>query len=395
MREETITLSMKDQNKVHVLSRWSEGLLEFNEALQSLNCSPRTLFRWKSTYLKQGPAGLIHGNRGKVSPKRVDPDVVTHILKLRSERYGDINDTHLCEKLNAENIKIGRSTLQRLLRSHGVLPKRKRRTKRYHCRRDPKASFGMMLQLDASHHQWFGTLGPKLALHGAIDDATGFVWAYFEEQETTHGYFEVMRQVFSDKGLPMSLYTDRHSIFHPIEQKDCAESQRQNLKAQTQFGRAMEELGIKIIPAYTPQAKGRIERVWQTFQDRLVVELRLAGIQDEESAQIFLQSYLKNHNAQFGKAPKSKESLFRKAPAKAILDDILCRKEFRVVQNDHTVNYQSRILQIPKHKIFKNLVKKTVEVWDRADGILKIAYQNQVVATFKPQTEEVLFLSAA
>lgn len=396
MKKEFITLSMKDQNKAHIITRWSEGLLESTEALQSLGCSRRTMFRWKSAYLGQGPAGLIHGNRGRINQQKIETKIVRQILQLRQQIYGEINDTHFCEKLKSDHkITIGRSTLQRVLRAHGVAPKRKRRQKRYHSRREPKASLGMMLQLDASHHRWFGDFGPELALHGAIDDATNTVWAVFEETETTYGYFELMRTVFVNHGLPLSLYTDRHSIFYPVLEKQCQESQRRNLVPETQFGRAMRELGIQTKRAYTPQAKGRIERVWQTFQDRLVVEMRLAGIRDKKSAQGFLKSYLQKHNVQFGKKPKASESLFRKAPAKTILDDILCRKEFRVVQNDHTVSYQSRILQIPQPKMIRNLAKKTVEIWDRPDGIIKIAYQNQIIACFKPQIEEELLLTAA
>lgn len=396
MKKEFITLSMKEQNKVHVLSKWSEGLLESREALQSLDCSRRSLFRWKAAYLKQGPAGLIHGNRGKANSNRVDDKIISQILKLRLQVYGEINDTHFCEKLNIDQrIDIGRSTLQRVLRAHGVAPKRKHRPKRYHSRREPKAALGMMLQLDASHHEWLGPLKPWMTLHGAIDDATGTMWAVFEDTETTHGYSELMRSVFNDKGMPLSLYTDRHSIFYPTLEKLSAEEQRRGLPAESQFGRAMRELGIQMKKAYTPQAKGRIERVWQTFQDRLVVEMRLAGIQDKASAQIFLKTYLEKHNVQFGKAPRLKESLFRTPPPKTILDDIFCRKEFRVVQNDHTVSYQSRILQIPKPKTWRNLTKKTVEIWDRPDGIIKIVYQNQIVACFKPQTEEMILAEAA
>jgi transposase len=396
MKREFITLSMKDQNKVHVLSRWSEGLLETRQAFESLDCSRRSLFRWKAAYLKQGAAGLIHGNRGRASPNCISAKIIRQILKLRLEIYGNINDTHFCEKLNTdEGIAIGRSTLQRVLRSHSVAPKRKRRPKRYHSRREPKEALGMMLQLDASYHEWLGPLKPKMALHGAIDDATGIMWAVFEDMETTHGYLELMRSVFDDKGMPLCLYTDRHSIFYPTMEKLNPEEQRRGLQPESQFGRAMRELGIQMKKAYTPQAKGKIERVWQTFQDRLVIEMKMAGIQDKASAQMFLKGYLKQHNAKFAKKPKSKESLFRKPPGKTILDDIFCRKEFRVVQNDHTVSYQSRILQIPRPKTFKNLAKKTVEIWDRPDGIIKIAYQNQIVACFKPQPEEVLLMSAA
>lgn len=396
MERKEITLTMEEQNKIRVIGLLSEGRLDIGEASRTLGCSERTFYRWKARLLSLGPSGLIHGNRGCKSRRKTPVGTVLKILKLRQDRYSNANDTHFKEMLEKEQgIKIGRSTLRRILRSHGVDPKRKRRAPRHRSRRERKEAFGIMLQLDASHHKWLGDFGPWLALHGAIDDATGHVWAVFEDRETTYGYYLLMREVFMSHGLPLSLYTDRHSIFYPVEQKLDVEAQRRGQIPESQFGRAMRELGIKMIAAYTPQAKGRIERLWATFQDRLVEEMRLAGIRTKEEAKKFLPGYLKHHNKKYAVAPRVRESVFLKSPSKSILDDILCHKEFRVVGLDHTVQYKSRVLQIQKSKGWRTLAKKTVEVWDRPDGIIKIVYQGKILQVFNPQIEEVLYQSAA
>lgn len=394
--KENITLTMKEQNKIRTLSLVLDGQLRFEKALEILRCSERTLYRWKSRLKKEGPSGLIHGNRGQSPAHKIEESLVMKILKLHKDCYYDANDTHFKELLERhEHIQIGRSTLRRILRVHGVTAKRKRRPPRYRARRPRKESFGAMLQLDASHHQWFGPLGAWLVLHGAIDDATNEVWACFEEAETTHGYFELMRQVFESQGLPLSLYTDRHSIFYPVAAKLGEEEQRQGLiKSESQFGRAMRELGIQMIPAYSPQAKGRIERLWQTFQDRLAVEMRLASIRNKQQAQTFLKEYLKRHNTQYAINPRQRNPVFRSCPRKTVLDDILCHKEFRVVKNDHTVSYYRRTLQIPRPKGWRSLAKKTVEVWERPDGIIKIALEGKVLQTFKQPTEGAYDIAA-
>jgi transposase len=390
MKEE-ITLHMKEQNKIQVIALLSEGRMELSKAQEILQCSERSLYRWKACLSREGPAGFVHGNKGQKSPHKTLDRVRDLILKLRKELYQDTNDSHFNEFLaGTHGIKIGRSTLRRILRSHDVPAKQKRRPPRFRTRRERKEAFGAMLQLDASYHQWFGALGPWLTLHGAIDDATSTVWAVIEERETTNGYFELLRCVLGERGLPLSLYTDRHSIFYPVMEKLCDEGQRRGEKSESQFGRAMRELGVTLIPAYTPQAKGRIERLWRTFQDRLVVELRLAEIRDKAGMQKFLPGFLQRFNQKYALPAKQRDPVFRISPRKTVLDDIFCRKEFRVVNNDHTVSYNNRILQIQRSKGWRTLAKKTVEVWDRQDGLIKIAYGGQVLQTFQPNIEEVL-----
>ena len=185
-----------------------------------------------------------------------------------------------------------------MLRKVGIPPKRKRRRVKYRKRRERKDAFGMMLQIDASPHDWLEGRGPWLTLVGAVDDATGYGWSRFVTAETTWAYLNLMREVISSHGLPLSLYSDRHSIFHPLREPTIIE-QLKNIQPLTQFGRAMNELGITITKAWSPQAKGRIERFFGFLQDRLVVELRLAGAKSMEEANQVLDAFLPEYNRQF------------------------------------------------------------------------------------------------
>lgn len=387
---------MKEQNKIKVLSLIMDGQMSFEKGMEILQCSKSTLYLWKRRLQELGPSGLIHQNRGRSHVNKTSDELTQKIIRLHREKYYDANDTHFTELLaKYEGIKIGRSTVQRILRGNGIKAKRKRRRVKCRTRRVRKENLGAMLQLDASYHQWLGPMGPWFTLHGAIDDATNRVWVWVENQETTHGYYELMRLVFADGGLPLSVYTDRHSIFYPVMEKQCRELQLRGEESKSQFGRAMSELGIEMIKAYTAQAKGRIERLWETLQDRLMVEIRLAGLRTMAEVQGFLPGFTKEFNGQFAIAAEQAKSVFRKSPRVEILDDILCRKEFRVVANDHTVSYQGIEYQIPRPKGWRTLAKKTVEVWDRPDGILKIVYEGKIILTTKMNTEDAFQVNAA
>lgn len=318
------------------------------------------------------------------------------VLRLKETLYMNTNDVHFCELLKEHHgLRIGRETLRSLLRAHGVLAKNRRRPRKYRGRRQRKEALGAMVQIDASCHEWLGPMFPKLTLHGGIDDATNHTWAVFEDVECTFGYYNLAREIFGSHGLPLSLYSDRHTIFYSPETPSVSEQMKGLNKHYTQFGRAMKELGIEMIPAYSPQAKGRIERLWRTLQDRLAVELQMEGFRDKAGAQNFLRGFLVRFNKQFALKPRLVEPCFRKSPRPHVLDDILCLKENRVVNNDHTVSYQGRILQIPKPKGWRTFAKKRVEVWERQDGKIKIALDGKILATFEPLIEETLLDSAA
>jgi len=376
---------MKEVNRLKVLQGYMDGKIGIEEASRILKRRPRSVYRMVSKLRRKGPEGVLHGNRNKVSPRRVPDSLRKKLIAFAQGKYRDINDTHLCEILSeAEGIVIGRETLRGILRKGGIPSKRKLKRRKYRSRRERKEAFGMMLQIDASPHDWLEGRGPWLTLMGAKDDATGYVWAHFEEAETTWGYLDLMGEVITTHGVPLSLYADRHSIFHTTREPTIIE-QLKNLIPLTQFGRAMEELGISLIKAWTPQAKGRIERQWGTFQDRLVVALRLAGAKSLEQAREVLKSFLKDYNQRFCVVPKQAAAVFRKAPPRAVLHKILCLKETRMVKKDHTVSFDGLVLQIPFSKRYPCMADGQVDVRQYRDGHIEIVYRDSVVARFSSE----------
>ena len=378
-------LTMKEVNKLRVVQGYMDGKIEMEEASRILKRHPRSMYRMVAKVRAKGPEGVLHGNRNKVSRRRVPESTRKKIIEMTLGKYRDINDTHLWEILNeAEGIRMGRETLRGILRKGGIVAKRKVKRRKYRSRRERKEAFGMLLQVDASPHDWLEGRGPWLTLVGSIDDATGYVWAQFEEAETTWGYLDLMEEVFHTHGLPLSLYADRHSIFHTTREPTIIE-QLKDVVPLTQFGRAMEELGISLIKAWTPQAKGRIERLWGTFQDRLVVVLRLAGAKNREQAREVLKHFLKEYNRRFCLLPKQATAVFKKAPPAVVLHKILCLKETRVVKKDHTVSFEGLVLQIPPSKMYPCLADRKVNVREYRDGHIEIVYRDTVVARFSSE----------
>lgn len=378
-------LTMKEVNRLRVLQGYMDGKMFIEETARILKRSLRSVYRMLAKVRKRGPEGVLHGNRNKLSPRRVPEAIRKKVIGLALGKYRDVNDTHLCEILSkAEGIVMGRETLRGILRKEGIPSKRKVKRRKYRSRRERKEAFGMMLQLDASPHDWLQGRGPWLTLLGAKDDATGYVWAHFEEAETTWGYLDLMGEVISTHGVPLSLYADRHSIFHTTREPTIIE-QLKDVVPLTQFGRAMEELGISVLKAWTPQAKGRIERQWGVFQDRLVVELRLAGANTLEQAREVLKRFLKDYNERFCRLPKQSAAVFRKAPPKAVLHNILCLKETRMVKKDHTLSFGGLVLQIPFCKKYPCIADRQVDVRQYRDGHLEIGYRGSIVARFSPE----------
>lgn len=253
-------------------------------------------------------------------------------------------------------------------------------------RRERMPREGMLLQTDGSRHDWLEERGPKLTLIGLIDDATNFVpEGFFNEQETTMGYFKLFYETFSKKGLPLSIYADRHMIFKTYREPTL-EEQLQNKKPETQIGRALRELGITLIPAYSSQAKGRIERLWGTFQDRLVSELRLAKAKTKQEANRVVKKFLPDYNRRFMKEPKDPVSAWRPLPKGIDLLQILCVKEQRVVANDNTVSYNGVTFQIPSSSRRDTFAKAKVEVRFLLTGEIQIYCKEQCVAKFPLNT---------
>ena len=269
-------MTSREQGRAMVLVQVAGGALTVADAAALLSLSERQVWRLRAGFERDGPAALVHANRGRPSPGRLPDATRDRILGLASGRYADINDTHLAELLaEREGIMIGRSSLQRLLRAAGRPSPRRRRAPRHRSRRDRMPAEGLLLQLDGSRHDWLGDRGPRLTLVGAVDDATGaLVAATFREQEDAAGYLVVLRDTVRRHGIPAAVYRDRHSIFETSDRGLLTlEEQLVDRRLPTQVGRAFDELGITSIAAGSPQAKGRVERAWGTLQDRLVIEL--------------------------------------------------------------------------------------------------------------------------
>ena len=326
-RKEQYHMTEKEMVRLKVAERLIEGQMKIEEAARILNISTRQAIRIKGRVKKIGPEAAIHGNRERKPKNATEDNVKDLVVELKKDRYGKANFTHFAELISEnEKIHLSRPTVHRILTRAGIKSTRKKKKIRAHHYRKRMDCPGAMVQLDASPYPWLG--GEKLNLHGAIDDASGNVLGlYLAKEECLEGYFEVARQMIKGSGIPVSTYNDRHTILvSPKKAKLSIDDQLEGkIEPYTQFSAAMDELGITMIAAGTPQAKGRIERLWGTLQDRLVVEFALNGIKDTDSANLFMAKYMAKYNRKFSVKPKG-EPVFRKLSKGIDIDYILCRK---------------------------------------------------------------------
>lgn len=288
------------------------------EAAEVLGLSLRHVRRILAAYRKEGAVALAHGNRGRKPHHALGPDLKRQVLGLIQSTYAGCNTQHFTELLaEREGMVLSRSSVRRILLEAGIRSPRKRRPPKHRSRRERYPKEGMLLQIDGSRHDWLEGRGPWMSLIGAIDDATGNVlYALFREQEDAQGYFLLLRQIVESYGIPLALYHDRHGIFERSKNEpESLEEQLEGRRLPTQFGRLMEELGITSIPSRSPQARGRIERLWGTFQDRLVSELRLAGAKGKEEANQVLWRFLPRYNQRFAIPATEPGSAFRQPGA--------------------------------------------------------------------------------
>jgi transposase len=374
MNWETFRLSQKELQRVAVISSCIQGILTCARAAELLDLSPRHIKRLKTRYRQGSAAALAHVSRGRPSPRRLPESRRARILELARTRYAGFNDHHLCEKLGeVEGLSLGRETLRRLLRAAGMGSPRKRRTPSHRLRRLARAREGEMLLLDASLHHWLEDRGPQLTLLGFLDDATRkVIAAEFFLGEEARGYFRLLQRLLRRHGIPLSLYGDRHSIFVRNDDHWSLEEQLAGKRQPTQFGRALAQLGITYIAANSPQAKGRIERLWGTFQDRLTSELRLAGATDLHGANLVLRRFLPDYNRRFGRAPRQSETAWRPAPED--LDRICCFVHQRSVSNDNVVQWDGRAFRIPPHPKRFSFAGAKVQIYESLEGKVSIYY---------------------
>jgi transposase len=376
MKRETIHLSQKELQRVAVISSCLQGTLTCARAAELLDLTPRHVKRLKARYRQGSAAALAHVSRGRPSPRRLPEPLRARILALARTRYAGFNDHHLCEKLGeVEGLWLGRETLRRLLRAAGLGSPRQRRAPAHRLRRLSRAREGEMLLLDASLHGWLENRGPQLTLLGFLDDATRKVLAAeFSPTEDARGYFRLLHRLLRRYGVPLSLYGDHHSIFVRNDDHWSVEEQLAGKRQPTQFGRALAQLGVTYIAANSPQAKGRIERLWGTFQDRLTSELRLAGATDLHGANAVLRRFLSDYNRRFGRAPRESETAWRSAPAD--LDRICCFVHQRSVSNDNVVQWDGRCFQIPPQPKRFSFAGAKVQIYESLQGKISIYHAN-------------------
>jgi transposase len=391
--EASIILNGTEQKRLLVLNAVVAGQSTVAEAAASLGLSDRQARRVLAAYRREGAATLAHGNRGRRPAHATSQDVAQQVVALAQTTYRGCNQQHLRDLLEErEGIVLARATVHRLLVAAGVLAPPARRPPQHRRRRERRQQAGQLVQIDGSPHAWLEERGPRLTLLAGIDDATGRMEAaVFRAQEDAQGYFLLLWQLVEQHGRPLALYHDRHTIFRaprtPAEQQesqhglDAVADALAGRPPRTQFGRAVEDLGITSIAARSPQAKGRVERLFGTLQDRLVAELRLAGVDSLEAANAFLPHYLARFNAQFAVPAASAASAYRPLEPTQELAAICCFRYARVVAADNTVTFGAHRLQLQAGPLRRSYAQATVEVQERLDGSLVVAYGGQCLHT--------------
>jgi hypothetical protein len=315
-----------------------------------------------------------HANRGRPSPRRLPSDVRQAVIRLARTTYAGFNDHHLCEKLcEVEGFSLSRESLRRLLREAGLGSPRKRRAPAHRQRRLRSAREGELVQLDGSPHDWLEGRGPRLTALGLQDDASGKILAaQFFPSESAHGYLTLLRQLLRRHGIPLAFYGDHSGIFVRNDDFWSVEEQLAGKRQPTQFGRALEQLGITFIAARSPQAKGRVERLWGVLQDRLASELRLAQAGDLDSANSVLRVFITDYNRRFARRPRETQTAWRTAPEN--LERICCFVHQRLVSNDNVVQWEGQRLQIPQQGQRFSFAGAKVHIYQALDGRVSLFY---------------------
>jgi transposase len=348
--------------------------------------SPRQVRRLRAAYQREGLAAVVHGNQGRAPANRTDPADVERIVQLAGPggKYHDLNTCHLQELLaREEQIAIGRSTLDRLLKQAGLRQATAVAAPVQRRRRERRPAEGLLLQIDGSPYAWLEGRAAQACLLGAIDDATGkILFLHLRPTEDQIGYLLLLRSIAQHYGLPLSIYHDRHTILRSPKQATLDE-QLAGQPPMSQVQRVMAELGIESIAAYSPQAKGRIERLWRTLQDRLTKELRLAGCNTLAEANAFLPAFRERYNARFAQAPADPQSAWVPLPADFDSAYYFASRETRKVRADHCIRVAGQWLQLQPAPSQPSLAGQTVTVHVVPEGELYV-YQGTCRLTYQP-----------
>lgn len=379
----TITLNQRQQREVEILTRLAAGALDVSTAAELLGVSCRQVRRLRTRFRQEGLQAVIHGNQGRAPANLSDPALVERIRALAGPdgKYHDLNICHLHDLLaQEEQILIGRSTLDRLLKQAGLRQRAKPARPVHRRRRPRRPAEGMLLQIDGSPCAWLEERGPQAVLIGAVDDATGkIVFLLFRPSEDQIGYLLLLRTIAQHYGLPLSLYHDRHTILRSPKQPTL-EEQLAGQTPMSQIQRVMAELRIESIPAHSPQAKGRIERLWGTLQDRLRKELRLANVTTLAQANAFLPDFSDRYNARFAKAPQDPHCAWLPLPPDLDLNYYFALRDSRQVRADHCISWQGQLLQLLPALDEPSLVDKRITVHVVPEGTIYLYHAKHPLA---------------
>jgi hypothetical protein len=382
-----LRVSQKELHRMHVVRLTMEGRETVGRGAKLLGISARQMKRLRRKLKQRGMKGLLHGTRGKAPWNKTQADTIEQVLGLTGGRYQGLNDTHLTEKLKEkEKMMVSRATVRRILRGAGIAAVRRRGVKRHYKRRERQAQEGALLLWDGSPHRWFGQEKDQCNLTAVIDDATGaLLQGVFTVEEDAQSYLICLRQILLEKGIPLALSMDRHGIFRRNDDHWSLVEQLAGEQTPTQVGQALRELGIEAIFALSPQAKGRVERLFNTLQDRLVQELRLAGISTPQQATSFVNAAFRaDFNARFAKPARQSEAAWRPLPKGLDVDRTCSFRYAATVGNDNTVRLGGMILDVPPGPRHRGYDKARVEVRQLLDGRWRVYLKDQLLLETTP-----------
>lgn len=377
-------IGTKQISRYHILKMVQEKRMTLEEAAQTMGVSYRQAKRLKRDFEKEGIEGLVHGNVGKFPANKIEDGLKAKVLALSREKYSDFNDTHFTEMLkDEEGIELSRESVRSIRREAGIKAKHKRKPPKHFKRRDRKPNEGLMILWDGSPHRWFGKEIAACCLMAAIDDATSkVVGLFFCKAEGSWAYLELLSRVIDKHGIPLSTYQDRHSALKRNDSFWSIEEELAGRQDPTQVGAALEALGIEPIDALTPQAKGRVERLFKTLQDRLVAQLRLKGITDIESANKYLDEiFIEEFNNRFAVSAQNVQCAWRKLARSQDLAQILSLKYEVTVGNDNTIRYAGMIIDVPPGPKQRSYAGVRVQMCQMLDGSWRAYYKDAVIAT--------------
>lgn len=375
MKKDIIAMSTKNLKRLHLVKKTEEKLITQKDAANMLDITERQFRRILSNFRTEGPKGLIHKLCDKPSHRKFSPLFLDTIAKIYKKEFFGYKPTFFTEKLAEEyNINISKESTRNILILHDLWTPKKKKCK-HRTKRERKYHHGELVQLDGSVHQWFIGNEGYCVLMLYIDDATNTVFARFYTYEGTIPALDSFRRYISKYGIPLALYADRHSTYKNNNKTLSIEEQLAGCRIDTQFSRALNELAVTLIPAYSPQAKGRVERSFQTFQDRLCKELHRHKISTLKDANIFLAQYLKDHNKRFSIKPKERTNLHRPALPLHTLNNILCHKHTCSIAKDFTIRHNNRLFQLQQ-----STIAKTATLEEHLNGSIHIRIKGKCVS---------------